>query len=213
MSEEDIEFIQGVSIQLQPTLPENATRFIVTIIGCYRPHGIIVTAPQVKGNLQIIREDTRYNVRMLARDNVAAFSSKVLLSTVKPYPHLHLSYPADFETVNVRTGSRVSLDMPAIVQNLKGGKPFAVELGDISNSGVGFIAKGEMQANIDDEIKMVFDLDLLGTKERMEMLVVVRRIIQQKPKDGVSSYLYGTEFLNVSRYQQLVMHGWVAENT
>lgn len=213
MNDEKIEFSVGSVMHLQPTLPENSLRFPVSVLGYQTDRSLIVTTPMIKGKVQIVREGLAYYVRMLFGDSVKAFTTKVLVSAVKPYPHLHLEFPQEFESINVRNSSRVTISLPAMVTNtaVADSGEMPAELCDMSSSGAAILMGGRPYAQVGDTLKIAFELNLLGSKEIMDMSVIVRRVIQHKPQNGLSRYFYGLEFANVNRYQQLVVHGWVLE--
>lgn len=98
----------GSVLQMQATVPENAPRYSVRLIGAMPGGSLVVTTPSLAGKVQIVREGQRFTIRALKGERVMGFVAQVLSASLKPYPHLHLEYPCDVEQIVVRNASRVS---------------------------------------------------------------------------------------------------------
>lgn len=218
MSKDTLNLAVGVTVQVQLTLPPDSPREMVRVIG-YLPGGsLVVTTPSRNGNFRIVREGQTYKVRMLRGDSVVGFESKVLASALKPYPHLHLQYPKDFEQIVVRNSARVKTDMPCMIRNTH--KPDSPEhhhqarIVDLSETGAKVAAPISLGA-ANDMLQVGMKLDVLGTEEQLVLVGDLRSVRErlEKDKNGkrTGHYLHGVQFKAVNRFQQVLLHAWVLE--
>jgi len=200
MIEDNLNLQVGTTVQLQLDVPEETPRHMVRVIG-YVPGGsLVISTPTVNGKVQIVREGQAFKVRVLRGDSVVGFSSKVLVSTLKPYPHLHLSYPKDIEQIVVRNSARVSTRLPCTVRNTKSGAKLASRrsLGEAS-----------------DMLQVNFRLQVTSQIEELSMVSDLKNCVERMETDENGKYLNhlsGVQFRAVNRFQQLLLHAWVMGN-
>lgn len=215
MAEETLNLAVGATVQLQQDSPEETPRYMVRVIGYLANGSLVVTTPTSGGNVQLVRDGQKYKVRMLRGDSVVGFSSKVLVSAVKPYPHLHLSYPKEFEQIVVRNSARVNARLACMVRNTK--QPDApehfhkVEIVDLSESGAK-VASLVPLGETGDMLQLNFRLDVLGQTEDLSLVADLKNTMErlestQKGKRLV--HLNGMQFRAVNRFQQVLLHAWV----
>jgi c-di-GMP-binding flagellar brake protein YcgR len=205
----------GSVLQIQASVPENAPRYSVRLIG-YLPAGsLVVTTPTLDGKLQIVREGQRFTARILRGQRVLAFFAKVLQVAMRPYPHLHLEYPAEFQQIVVRNASRVSADIPARLRNTQrqpDEECFQEGLiVDLSETGAK-IACSEPLAEPGETLHVKFELSISGAEEEIGLLSDVKNQTKRvEPHEGGEQVAYycGVQFRSLSRYQQILLHAWV----
>jgi c-di-GMP-binding flagellar brake protein YcgR len=189
----------------------------VRLIGHISGGSLIVTAPMLEGKLQIVREGVAYNVRMLLGSEVVGFTTKVLSSAVKPYPHLHLQYPDEVESINVRNASRVTVRLPVSVRNLSLPEPdrnlaVRASLNDLSHTGAGIVTQFKSIAKVGDVVNMDFQFELMAAQETVNINADVRRVLELGPgSQSQDRYFHGVEFRAVNRFQQIMLHAWTLE--
>lgn len=215
MSDDVLNVQVGAILQLQATTPEQAPRHNVRVIGYLPGASLVVTTPTVKGNLQIVREGQRFNVRMLRGNSVMGFVAQVLQTYLKPYPHLHLEYPRDVESIMVRNAQRVAASIFATARDAS--EPDSPEylheisLMDLSASGAK-LGSAESIGEVGDTLHLSFSVDVAGQQETLSLLADIRNRFQ---RDGIAgndgSNVYGVQFRSLNRFQQLLLHGWVLE--
>ena len=202
MMEDNLNLQVGTAVQLQLDVPEDTPRHMVRVIG-YVPGGsLVVGTPTVNGKVQI----------------VVGFSSKVLVSTLKPYPHLHLSYPKDIEQIVVRNSARVSTRLPCTVRNTK--DPDAPEyfheafIVDLSESGAKLASRRPL-GEASDMLQVNFRLQVTSQTEELSMVSDLKNCVERMEADENGKYLNhlsGVQFRAVNRFQQLLLHAWVMGN-
>jgi len=219
MGEDILHFSVGAQLQLQAANSESAPRYAVKVIGCLHGTSLVVTTPVVQGRVQLVREGQSFNVRMLQGSSVMGFAARVLASSLKPYPHLHLEYPSVVESIVVRNAQRVSAGLPVTVRNTRSpDEPqyrVAARLQDLSSTGAK-VSYGRPLAQVGDMLQLDFSLQVAGQTEALTLVAAVRNVFERGAAAGSNdgqSYGHGVQFRSINRFQQLLLHGWVLERT
>lgn len=202
-------------LQIQATVPENAPRHAVRLIGSLPGASLVMTTPAVAGKVQIVREGQRFTVRVLKGERVFGFVAKVLYASMKPYPHLHLAYPDEFEQIVVRNSSRVTADVPTLIRNTDDPNEDAyfhpARIIDLSETGAK-IAGAQAVGMPDQTLHMKFELAISGETEELGLVGDVRNISERVEDHAEGErviYYTGVQFRSLSRYQQVLLHAWV----
>ena len=218
MSVEALNLAVGAAIQLQLTLPQEAPRDMVRVIGFLPGASLIVTTPTTNGSVKIVREGQIYKARMLCGDSVVGFEAKVLQVALKPYPHLHLQYPKKFEQIIVRNSARIRTDIQCSVRNTHQSDSVEnyhpAKIVDLSESGVKLASSAPL-GETGDMLHMNFQLEVM---EQTEALTLIGSLcnLRTYPEEGGQSkqltHLHGIQFKAVNRLQQVLLHAWVLEH-
>jgi c-di-GMP-binding flagellar brake protein YcgR len=209
----------GEIVQLQLMAPGVTERYPVKVIGCLPGHSIIVTTPEHKGKVILVREGQRFAVRMLTGSSVYGFVSSVLRSTTQPYPYLHLSYPTAIESTVVRNAPREPIQIEALVRNTKEPRDdahrFPAQLVDLSSTGA-CLAVSSPVAEVGDMLELQMRLKVYQVEEDLAIAADVRNLSgpkRGKGDDNELSYRYGVEFRTLNAYQKLLIYSFVLEQT
>jgi c-di-GMP-binding flagellar brake protein YcgR len=203
----------GDVLQLQFAPPsDNPDRYAARLIGFLPSQSLVITTPRKSGNPILVRDGQKFTVRMLQGSNIFGFVAQVLQASSKPYPHIHLSYPADVESAVVRNAPRVPTEIQAIVVrplDASGGEEQRpVIISDISSTGARVIDQ-EKLGDVGSTIHVIQTLSVCGSEDILKMRCVIRNI-REIPKDGGGvRYLHGVEFGGLSRFQQLIICAYV----
>lgn len=203
----------GTTLQIQATVPENAPRYVVKLVGALPGGSLVITAPAVDGKVQIVREGQRFNVRVLKGESVLGFVCQVLTASLKPYPHLHLEYPENVEKIVVRKGRRVHAEVDAKVRNTADPNEEAsfqqATLVDLSESGARIASESSLGEE-GDMLHLKFGLDVSGEREEIEVVADLRNVIERADtEDGNLTLFTGVQFHPLSRFHQVLLHAWV----
>lgn len=216
--DERSEFIHlpaGTVLQVQPTAHDSAARHNVRLIGSLPGSSLVITTPSVGGSVQIVREGQRFAVRVLKGERVLGFVAQVLHVALKPYPHLHLEYPKEFEQIVVRNASRVATDIMAVARNtaLPNEPEHFVPTTIIDLSETGAKLSSDMPlGSVDDMLHLRFELTISGETEEMSLVGVVRNLLEREEGGGFSTvWVTGLQFRSLSRYQQVLLHAWITD--
>jgi len=205
----------GTMLQMQATVPEGAPRYSVRLIGSLPGSSLVITTPSVDGRVQIVREGQRFTVRVLKGERVLGFVAQVLYASMKPYPHLHLEYPSEFEQIVVRNASRVSVQIDAAARNT--GQPHDDDsfrkalIVDLSETGAK-LSSTESIGKVGEMLHIKFQLAISGQTEELGLVGIIRNITERDEDNepgGGHVYLTGVQFQSLSRFQQVLLHAWV----
>lgn len=215
MQSDPLNLTLGTLLQVQATVPDDAPRYSVRLIGALPGSSLVVTSPTVDGKVQIVREGQRFAVRALKGERVVGFVAQVLFASMRPYPHLHLEYPDEVEQIVVRNASRVSVALPATVRNTlqpnESGSLVNASLVDLSETGAK-IASDSPLGNAGELLHVQFELEVSGGVEDLGLLGDIKNVGEraQQGADGTKDVHYtGVKFRTLSRFQQVLLHAWV----
>lgn len=143
----------GDPIQLQNS--PDSPRYVVRLIGYLKNRGLIVTQPEVHGELVLLRDGQPFVGRFFSGQNAFAFSTSVNRQTSQPFPHVHLAYPKEISVVEVRRTPRVDVALIAAVE-FDDGSQHPAKITNLSVSGAGLRSRhrlGEKGARLGIKFK------------------------------------------------------------
>lgn len=214
MSEKSLDLKQNIgnTLQLQ-FVPGNAEdRYYVKLIGYLEDKSILVTTPRMDGAALKILAEQQFLVRMISGNSAQGFSATALYSTNRPYPHLHLTYPKDLQSITVRKAERVNCKLIVTVQNevaeysLGEGKSASME--DISTAGSQLFTM-EAIGDKGNTITINSKVSVAGIEQYLKISGIIRRVVEPE-KEG-DKFEYGIEFVLLEDNDKLVLHGFVYE--
>jgi len=203
----------GDVLQLQFAPPnEGQDRYAATLVGFLPGQSLIITTPRKQGNPIIVREGQTFTLRMLQGSNIFGFVTRVLKVSSKPYPYLHLAYPADVESAVVRNAPRVPTEIQAIVSKKLG--PSGAEdqrpviISDISSTGARLMDR-EPLGEIGAVVQLTHTISVCSGEDVLRVMGVIRNIRQVTKDDGSSVFIHGIEFRGLTRFQELLLCAYV----
>lgn len=211
---ETLNLVIGEKIQLQKVPPDRTERYLVTVIGYLLDQSLIITAPLNEfGKTLIIRPGMHFNVRMLHGNSIKGFITIVLQSYSHPYPHVHLSYPKEVESILVRNAQRICTIIRCNVRNTR--SPDAKEsyypgqFIDLSKTGARIESKAPLGAK-HEALSMQFSINVNEEDERLGIIGLIRSVTVKKVGDE-DWFHTGVQFKSLNRYQQVLLHAYVLE--
>lgn len=194
----------GDALQLQDAA--GGDRMGVRLIGYLRGKSVIVSNPVQNGTPVFVREGTALVARVFSGQVAFAFSASVLASPVKPYPHVHLTYPGDVVGIKVRRGERVRLRVITAFE-LDNGKSGSGIIANLSVGGALLLSRSAEIA-VGSAITVKFKLALGGVDYMVEIPGVVRANVANtdEPELGAG---YGLQFNEVSPEDVLIISAFV----
>lgn len=204
----------GDKLQLQGIPADRQERHLVQLVGYMPGESLIVTTPRVQGKVAIMRPDQRFTARVLQGSSICGFVCSLLKSYGAPFPHLHLSYPREMETIVVRNGLRVPLDHPALLRHTSHPDGPAYYRGarilDLSHSGARFACRVAVGRE-NEMILARFSLDVCGVEEKLEALGQIRGTGQRLVEGEHLEFWLGVRFQALTRFQQILLQAFVLE--
>ena len=217
MTAKELELNFGDVLQLQFLPEDSQNRHYVRVIGFLPNQSILVTTPSSNGKIMLVRESQRVAVRTMAGGNIIAFTGSVLRSCARPYPYLHISFPADIQILALRKSQRVNFSGVAEVrENPAAGdaqaplRTYQVRIEDMSTTGALLISEHRF-GHIKSLLSMGMSLQVAGGEERFATIAIVRNIRERKNEQGNLEYLYGVEFKIADRRDVILLHAFINE--
>ncbi len=212
MIEDKLQLSMGTPLQLQQEGIENPFRYNVKLLGYYPGKGMIVTNTENNGKTVLLTNDTKLIVRSVQGVSCQAFRVKVVQTSMKPYPHLHLSWPDDVEMTTVRDSRRIETKQPSLVRNTSSpdGKYYEAMIVDLSASGAR-IATRVPVGRMDELIELKMQLEVAEQDETLKLIGVIKSA-DFKPDNKLPLHYYGLMFQGINRFQKMVLHGHVVES-
>lgn len=216
MAAKELALEVGDHLQIQFT-GDDETRYSSRVIGYLPGQSLVVTTPKVDGHVMPVSEGKEAIVRLMSGNTIVGFTVKVIMVSVRPYPHLHLSFPQDVQAVTVRKALRVTLNMTASVRACLtdsaevdlAQEPQAVTIQDMSTSGALLIADKRLVEE-GQHIAIALRLDVADSTEDILLPAIVRNIRTERGKKvGQRYFHHGVELRVADRAQSVLVHAFV----
>ncbi|MGB8518345.1 MAG: flagellar brake protein, partial [Gallionella sp.] len=124
----------GDALQLQDMM-HGKHRYYAKLIGYLNKHSIVVTYPQLDGELITAQIGEAFQVRGFSGRVTYEFTATVLNVSSKPFPYLHLSYPESVSTLEMRGAMRIKTQLACSVIANIGALKMPATIVDLSTSG------------------------------------------------------------------------------
>ncbi len=188
-----------------------AQRYAVKVIGYHTGKSIIITTPTTGDKVVLLRVGQLVNVRLFGAKRLIGFRSSILRTLFVPYPYLHLSYPQELSSVELRRNQRIPVQAICAVKNDShpGTDPIPAVIVDLSVSGA-LVESPKPLGALGNTIAIATRLSV-ARSERYLSLPGVIRSVQLMEKNTPPVHQYGIEFQTMSPDTSLVLHGFVYE--
>jgi c-di-GMP-binding flagellar brake protein YcgR len=199
----------GDALQLQSLNEQNPVRYAVSLIGFAKGKSVMVSVPEIDGKLLIIRDGQTFVVRAFSGRNVYAFTAMVIKSTSAPFPHLHLSYPADVRGLAVRKGARAKVKI--IFSASREDDPRFSAAGTIENmsiSGALAVSKTPIGKK-GDRVTIKFKALVAGIESFLALPCIVRAVNVDQDQASSGENHYGVEFVDAQPQDMIVLSAFV----
>ncbi|OOZ35168.1 flagellar brake protein [Solemya velesiana gill symbiont] len=217
MAENQLNLHVGDVFQLQVLATgHDEQRHAGTVIGYVPGKSILVTSPEVDGKVMLMREGQLLAVRMLHGSHIKGFFTKIIHVATAPYPYLHLAYPADFESIAVRSAERVETRIEALARNTlnleseDNWKPILIQ--DLSLSGAKLLSQGSL-GETGDKLELTFKVDVCGIEETLDLVATLRKqsTNRQASRSKGWEVVNGIEIHHVNRFQKILLGSYLLE--
>lgn len=219
MAAKELALEVGDSLQLQ-FVGDDEARYAAKVIGYLSGQSLVVSTPRVDGRTIPVSEGKEAIVRLMSGNKIVGFSVRVIMVSVRPYAHLHFSFPQNVQAVTVRKALRVTLNMTASVRPCltdsagidPAQEPQVVTIQDMSTSGALLIADKPL-AEEGQHISIALQLDVAGATEHTSLPAIVRNIRTERgEKAGQRYFHHGVELRVVDRAQSILVHAFVYQS-
>ncbi len=214
MKDKNISLTVGQELQIEVYLNDKINRFSTLIIGYLEKQSVIILTPTINGRCLILREGLQVTGRLLSGNRVYGFSAKISAVALKPYPHLHLKFPKEFESLQIREAERVGIVIPAEVTHVNNKELDNIGLIDVMDVSTGgaLIRSIEMLAEVSATLLIKFTVDIGDGDKVLTVPAIIRNERKQIDKDsGETCYFYGLQFDLKSTRDKLMVQGFIYE--
>lgn len=196
----------GDAILLQTT--PDAPRLLSRLIGYLKNRSVIVTQPEIEGELVMLREGQAFSARFFSGKNVCEFATNVLKQTSVPYPFLHLSYPRELKVQEVRRSARIPVDLIAAIECASQSGVNSGKLIDLGANGAGLCAKLPLGQK-GSLVRLKFKLSIHGIDSYLALNSEIRNVVKREGEPTMP-YLHGLSFLDVESNTRLALAAYVS---
>lgn len=201
----------GDIVQLQDFSPDKL-RHYVKLIGFLHKKSVIVSHPVRDEKLLFIKKGESFTVRGFSGTRTYEFTSDVVNVCLQPYPYLHLSYPAQITTVNMRNALRIKIRLVCSVQPQAAGDAIAATIEDMSISGARIQSRTSL-GRVGDRISVSFRLPVDGVEQVLEVPATLRNVGNDTDESGASKpVLSGVEFHQPEGLERTYLHNFIYKN-
>ncbi len=184
----------GDVVQLQDFSPAKH-RYYVKLIGYLNKKSVLVSHPMQDDKLLFVKKGEGFLVRGFSGTKTYDFTADVINVCLVPYPYLHLSFPSQVNTVNMRSAMRIKINLVCSIKSKTSEQPFSATLDDLSISGARIQSKVEL-GRIGDEVELSFRLPVDGVDHLIVVSANIRNVGIDKEDSSGEHYLpIGLQFL------------------
>lgn len=212
---QDLQLNVGDMLQLQFATDENQRKYPTKVIGYLQGRSLLVTTPRIDGKVMLVREGQPVVVRMMSGNSVYAFNTQILATALKPYAHMHLTYPSDIERIVVRKALRVSADLDTnitrvVVDDPKSNLQARGRIRDISTTGA-LVTSDVRVGESADLVTLTLRIPVAGVQKYLKLSAMIRSVKDIVLETGEAGYQYGVEFQLLEEMDNILLHGYVYE--
>ncbi|MCX7192068.1 MAG: flagellar brake protein [Proteobacteria bacterium] len=184
----------GDTVQLQD-FSSNKQRYFVKLIGFTSKKSVLVSHPRHEDKLSYIKEGVGFLVRGFAGTKTYEFSSNVISVCLTPYPYLHLAFPPQVKTTNMRSAVRIKLRLVCSIDSAATGLKVPAIIEDMSISGARIHA-GKAFGQVGDAVSVGLRMQVAGETQVFLVSAVIRNVrAETDSQTGNKIVMHGMEFV------------------
>ena len=200
----------GDPVQIQTQDSQNPLRYYVRLVGYAKGRSVLLTMPMVEDRVALVREGQAFVVRAFSGKHAYAFTASVTRATSAPFPHMHLSWPAEVRGMLVRHNPRVETRIIAAVSRPGGGPDDgrAATLVNLSTSGA-LMACREPLGERGDALVVKFKLAQEGIESYLGINALIRATQREREEGILGGIRHGVEFVDLLPADHLTLSAYV----
>lgn len=184
----------GDTIQLQDSSSGRQQCF-VKLIGYFNKKSVLVSHPRIDEKLSFVKEGQGYLARGFAGTKTYEFNTNVIHVCLAPYPYLHLAFPAQVKTTNMRGAVRIKLRLVCTIEAPATGLKMPAIIDDMSISGARIHASKPF-GQVGDAISVGMRMQVAGETQVFLVSSVIRNVREEKDaQTGDKVFMHGMEFV------------------
>jgi c-di-GMP-binding flagellar brake protein YcgR len=190
-----IRLVIGDTMQLQDFSPDKL-RYFVKLIGYLNKRSVLVTHPRREDKLSFIREGDGFLVRGFAGTKTYEFNSNVMNVSLTPYPYLHLAFPSQVKSTNMRAAVRVKHRLVCSIDSAVTGIKMSAIIEDMSISGARIHAVKAF-GQVGDTVSVGLRMQVSGETQVFLVSAMIRNVrVEMDAQAGTEVVMHGMEFVH-----------------
>lgn len=198
----------GDVLQLQDFSPTKDQHY-VKLIGYLNKKSVLVSHPTRDDKLLFVKKGESYLVRGFSGTKTYEFTADVVNVCLAPYPYLHLSFPVQVSTVNMRRALRIMLKLVCSIKSKSAANPITATIVDMSVNGARIQSKIEI-GELSEEVEVSFRLPVDGEEQLFIVPAVIRNVGNDADNaDGERLVVCGLEFHQPEGKDRLALQNFI----
>lgn len=158
-------------------------RYYVKLIGYLNKRSVLVAHPTHDEKLLFVKKGESFLVRGFSGTKTYDFTADVINVCLTPYPYLHLSFPPQVSTVNMRCSMRIKIKLVCSIRSKSGEHLAAASIDDMSITGLRVQSKVGF-GQVGEEVEVSFKLPVDGEEQLIVVSAIIRNIGNDKDSSG-----------------------------
>ena len=197
----------GDSLQLQD-FSSTKRSYYVKLIGYLNKRSVVVSHPMQDEKLLFVKEGASFLVRGFSRVKIYEFSANVISVCLAPYPYLHLSFPAQINTMNMRSTLRITLKLVCSIE-LQSLNKLPATIEDMSASGARIQARTAF-GQVGEQVNVSFRLTIDGENQLFVVPAVIRNVREDTDNvTGGKFVMHGMEFFQPEGMERMALQNYI----
>lgn len=203
----------GDALQLQDFSPDKQ-RHYVKLIGYLNKRSVLVSHPMQDQKLLFIKEGQSFLARGFSGTKTYEFNVNVMNVCLTPYPYLHLSFPEQVKTINMRNALRIKIRLVCSVE-IQGASSLALKIPstieDMTICGVRVRSRKEL-GKLGEDVVVSFRLPIDGEDQLFIVPAVIRNVHIETSidKSGEKIVVYhGLEFKQIEGGDSMALQNFI----
>lgn len=192
----------GDALQLQGS---NGQRYLSKLIGYLNKHSITVTQPRAGDALVDVAIGEHIFVRGFAGAKTYEYNATVLAVSDSPYAHMHLSFPEQVSTLQMRGAIRIKTKLSCFIVAAVNGLKMPAMINDLSTSGASIISNVKLGER-GEAIQINVHMPVEGEDQAYTLSAIIRNVGAEN-EDG--SVTYGVEFVSNTNRIRIALQTYV----
>lgn len=195
-------------IVLQPLIENNEQQYISVPVGSIDGVSIVVAWPSDAEGLLPLKQFQQIQVKFFHDLNLIMFTTQIQSLAFQPKPHIHLEWPKEVSSVEVRDVKRIRVDLPASFGIADSGEekqalPVIGKILDLTPQGAGFFCEQDKLAvGNKGRILMAIWPD---PKEPPVQIRPMATVLARNEVKKLNGWVYGLEFEELTGYERMIM--------
>lgn len=186
----------------------DGSRIVARFIGYLKDKSVIITVPADEQGAVFLKEGESVAAKVFSGKHVLIFSATVLAVVLKPYPHIHLNFPAEVTGIVVRNAERATVRLVAAIEMVE--EQISGIITDISTGGLAFSARSN-DIVPGSRVTLSFKLTLAGNIYYMKLKGLVRTIRPNQSEVLAGANAFGVQFQELSAEDTLIIGLFVSQ--